>query len=302
MEEASIIVTAANDLYFSLASDLIQSLLRFKNTHGRVFDIGILDVGLTDGQREELSAGGFLVKKAGIDIEYRGREAWEKEMPFIRAMTARPFLPNYFPEYKTYMWLDADTWLQTAEILDEVLPRAAKDDAIYIAAEFDRDYRQLFANAALWQVHFDWYKAIFPPTTANNMSLRPMLNSGVFAMSNHSPVWNLWRETYSSILQNIPTISPNYFMADQLSLNVAVYLNKLPMHILPTEYNWNSLLRLPSFDKKKKMYVRPSLPHTVLSVLHLAGDTKAKRHKIPTTDNNEMESLLTYAAYKALAS
>src|SRR5271156_776601 len=109
MPESDIIITAVNDLYFPLAMDLIQSLLAFQKT--RSVDIGILDVGLSASGQKTFQELGITIKTAGIDIEYQGRVEWEDKMPFIRAMTSRPFLPNYFPGYCTYMWMDSDTWL-----------------------------------------------------------------------------------------------------------------------------------------------------------------------------------------------
>jgi len=272
---------------------LIQSLLPHKRYYG--FDIGFLDVGLSDANREKLSTLNVLVKKAGIDIDYKGRMAWEQQRPFIRAMTSRPFLPHYFPGYETYAWMDADTWLQTYDMLENVFASVAKDQMLYIAAEFDRDYKHLFQSAALWQVHFNWYKAIFPLEIANQMSLRPMMNDGVFFMSGQSPVWAVWRKVFADLLQNADAITPNYFMADQLSLNVAVYLNQLPVHMLPAEYNWNALLCLPSYNAEKQVFVRPSLPHTPLSVVHLTGETKGSSQKIRTLDKREIVMSLAYA-------
>jgi len=49
-----------------------------------------------------------------------------------------------------------------------------------------------------------------------------------------------------------------------------------------------------------KAYVRPGLPHTPLSVLHLAGDIKSSPQKIRTTADREREMLLTYSAFKTL--
>jgi len=97
-------------------------------------------------------------------------------------------------------------------------------------------------------------------------------------------------------MQNNSVLSSERFMADQLSLNVAVYTHDLPKHILPAEYNWLCLHRLPMLDSENGFYVRPGAPNNKISVLHLAGDIKNLPQKICTTDGKEIEATLTYPA------
>jgi len=294
---SSIIITAANSFFVPFTFELIESIRALIGTRG--VDIGVIDVGLSQIERQKLEEMGVCIKTARVDIDYQGQVEFEQKFPFIRAMTSRPFLPDYFPGYQTYLWMDSDTWLQTSEMLNEVLPYAV-DDALYIGAEFDRDYKMLFVSAALWQVHLNWYRGLFAPDVANKMSLRPMLNSGVFAASARSPVWGIWQRIYADTLRRVPVLSQEYFMADQLSLNVAVYLSELPKQILPAEYNWLCFQSLPAFDGERKTFVRPGVPHTTLSVLHLANDIKNTPQTIKTSNNSFLRTALTYTAYKEL--
>ncbi len=144
-----LIVTATDETYLPLALDLLRSLRRLKTSVA--FDIGILDLGLSEIAKAQLAQYGVTFKPAGIDIDYPGREAWEKQAPFYRAMTARPYLRDYFPGYDAYMWMDADTWAQNMDAVETMLPAAANDDALYIAAEIDRDYRPYFEGLQPWE-------------------------------------------------------------------------------------------------------------------------------------------------------
>jgi hypothetical protein len=60
--------------------------------------------------------------------------------PHLRAITARPFLPKYFPGHETYLWMDADTWLQEWYPIDWYVAAAA-DGRLAIAPQVDRAYR-----------------------------------------------------------------------------------------------------------------------------------------------------------------
>ena len=134
----NIVITAANDLYMPLALGLLRSLgaLGFSIP----FDIGVLDVGLGEDSKAQLSALGARIVPAGVDIDYPDRIDWEQKMPGFRSMTARPFLRDYFPGYDVYLWMDGDTWAQTPEAIDTMLAGASADEAVYIASEIDRDY------------------------------------------------------------------------------------------------------------------------------------------------------------------
>jgi hypothetical protein len=186
--QRNIVITATNDLYLPLALGLLKSMRRL---HFSVpFDIGILDVGLGDKAKAQLAAFDVKIVPARVDVEYQDREVRERQLSGFRAMTARPYLRNYFPGYDVYMWVDADAWAQTPEALDTMLTGAGEEDALYIAAEIDRDYKPYFLSSQPWEFHLKWYRSNFPLEAVAAIFPRPMLNSSVFAMRGSSPVWN----------------------------------------------------------------------------------------------------------------
>jgi hypothetical protein len=277
----NIVITATNDLYLPLVSGLLRSLraLRFSAP----FDIGVLDVGLTENGKARLAAFGVKIVPAGVDIEYRGREEWERQLQGFRAMTARPFLPKYFPDYDVYMWIDADAWAQTPEAVDTMLAGAGGEDALFIVSEIDRDYKPYFLSSQPWEYHLKWYRANFPPEIFTAIFPRPMLIDGVFAMRASSLVWKEWAHVYTTCLQRAEKAGREQFMADQLSLNVAVYMKGFPLRIMPAEFGWLTLYSIPMFDEEKKLFVRPTPPRTPISIMHLTHEKKLRSFDIQTT-------------------
>ena len=98
----------------------------------------------------------------------------------------------------------------------------------------------------------------FPAETVAAIFPRPMLNVGVWAMNAASPVWKPWGDVYTACLKRTVKMTAEQFMCDQLSMNVAVYTQALPLKIMPAEFNWLSLYAIPMFDAKTKLFVRPT--------------------------------------------
>lgn len=290
----SIIISAADDGYFTLSQDLFNSIraLKFKTA----FDLGLLDVGLSDANKQWYASQGVKLVPVKSDIDFPLRPQWEKEKPGFRTLTARPYLRDYFPGYDTYMWIDGDVWVQTPDAIDTLLPAAAESNAIHMSFEFDRCYSRFFQHAGIWHVYRDWYKANFGDEVANAMTLKPMLNAGVFAMSKNSPVWDGWAQIYTKTLQKQTNVSPASFMADQLGLNVLLYLHNMPYVVLPANFNWLTFFALPKLDRASGLYVEPVPPYRPISQFHLTQQIKEQIEKIACTDGGEIERPLTWRA------
>jgi lipopolysaccharide biosynthesis glycosyltransferase len=295
MPQRFIIVSAINDYYLPLLIDLLRSLRECKTQCS--FDIGLFDVGLSEQNRQLVSAFGVTIRTPGIDINYPDRVRWEQARPYFRAMTSRPFIPSYFPGYDAYMWIDADAWVQTPEALDVMLTAAAQDDRLYIASELDFDYSATLRGGLLWKEWFGSYQNCFFAEEAAPMFLRPMLNVGVFAMSPVAPHWQHWRQTLSKALGNIPEMTQQHFVIEQLCLNMTVYKNNLDVRVMPAEYNWMTVLGLPCWDEDQKLYVRPTPPHRPISIMHLAAQIKNATQTIHTVQGKVLQCPLTYAIF-----
>jgi hypothetical protein len=296
MPKRFIITSAINDYYFPLLLDLLRSLRDCRLSFD--FDIGLLDVGLNEQNRRLAGAFDVAIKAPGVDIDYPDRVRWEQKATYFRAMTSRPFLPDYFPGYEAYMWIDADAWVQTPEALEVMLPAAAKDQNLYIASEFDVAYPKALQGTS-WNAWHNDYKNCFSADIAAAMCLRPFLNVGVFAMSAEAPHWRRWREILSTALGQFPEMTMKQFVLEQLSLNLLVYGDNMGAQIMPVEYNWVTINGLPAYDERAQLYVRPMPPHRPISILHLAAQIKNTSQIIRTTDGRTLERPLTYSVLLA---
>ena len=294
MPQRFIIISAINDYYFPLLTDLLRSLRACKTSFA--FDIGILDVGLNKDNIQQLASFDVFIKQPGIDIDYPGRVAWELKSPYFRAMTSRPSLPSYFPGYDAYMWIDADAWVQTPEALETMLLNAANDTDLYIASEYDLAYPIALRNSGLWQEWATSFQNCFPPNIAAAMFLRPLLNVGVFAMSPHAPHWTIWHTTLAQALNVFPEIEQKHFAMEQLCLNLIIHRGALGVQVMPAEYNWMTVYGLPILDENSGLYMRPTPPHRVISIVHLAAQIKNSLQTITTTKGTTIQKPLTYSA------
>jgi lipopolysaccharide biosynthesis glycosyltransferase len=293
-EPKIIIISACDDKYHVVANDLYASIRA--QTFQHAFDLGLLDVGLNDANRQHFAGQGIKVEKVRSDIDYPARAQWEAAKPAVRTLTARPFLRNYFPGYDVYIWLDADVWVQTPEAINTIIASAMKTNAIHIAPELDRCYQPLFRQDGIWHMYYDWYKVNFGDAIAAQMQLMPMLNAGVFAMRQDAPVWDAWATIYSDVLQTTGDITNKSFMADQLGLNILIYRDKLPAVIMPPHYNWLTFFALPMLDQAANIYVEPAIPHRVISQFHLTRPKKLQVETIECLDGTSVQRSLMFSA------
>ncbi len=279
-----------------LLQDLLLSL---RACQGKIaFDIGILDLGLSEQNRNIIGAFGAVMQKPGVDVEYPDRVPFEQSMPYVRLFTARCAIPDYFPGYDAYLWLDADTWAQTPEALEVMLNGAARGTDLYIASEFDAVYPAA-RGGNLWEAWHNTFKHCFTPDIADFMCLRPLLNAGVFAMSPRAPHWQRLRDILGEALGRIPQLSPVHCFTEQACLNILVYKDNLGVQIMPPEFNWMTVSGLPAWDETAELYVRPMPPHRVISIMHLAAEVKNSSNVIETVGGARIERPLTYSVAKA---
>ena len=103
------IVTLADSNYFDLLVELIKSIQA--NEESKNISICVLDAGLNKNQIKTLSSLVYSIKKANWDIEVPGYKVMKKE--WLKSQVSRAFLPNYFPEFKKYLWIDCDAWINS---------------------------------------------------------------------------------------------------------------------------------------------------------------------------------------------
>ena len=147
MKLDKIIVSSSDNKYFPLLNELYLSLK--KNNILDEYQFAVLNTGMNSDQINYLRDNKVLIKDAQWNVEVpkykiRGRD-------HLKTQVARAFLPDYFENYKVYIWLDADIWINDVKgfLLYE---KGALNNCLAITPQSDRAY---FNNAKVeWFLNF----------------------------------------------------------------------------------------------------------------------------------------------------
>ena len=261
-----IVVSAADEAYAAPLRDLLRSVRRFRPLDP--LELGVLDLGLAPRTQAELAAQGVAVVEPGWDLDLG--EDRQRRSPHLRAMTARPWLPRYFPGRDIVVWLDADLWVQDPAAL-LLYVRGAEESGFAVAPELDRSYRTVQGPSRVGDFHRSVYRDCFGPGLAETMLRYAVVNSGALAGRAASPVWDLWARTHAAVAARMPDYAPH---AEQAALNAAVWtLWPEGIALLPATCNWICSLAPPLWDRRRRVLVEPHLPHAAIGLVHLAGLT-----------------------------
>jgi hypothetical protein len=285
-----LIVSGADSAYFPLLRDLVLSV----RAQCAQAPIGVLDVGLDRGQREWLAERVTHLVKPGWDIDFPGRA---RTSDVRKAQFARPFLPRHFPGYETYLWIDADAWLQDRRTV-ELYAQAAAGGRLAIVPEIDRAYKRHYKRPKLFGLTLTWknYRAAFGWRIADRLGRNPMVNCGVFALRHDAPHWQVWGRIIERVAQRT-----RFFYVEQTALNYAIFAENLPIDFLPAYCNWMPGDAAPVFDPGRGMFVEPFSPHEVIGIMHLAGpEQKTRVFRLSRLDGGEIETSLRYSESRAV--
>lgn len=268
-------ITGSDSNQFDLALSCIRSVIT--NATGFDYHIAFLDLGCSPENLQELDGMSITVHPAKWEF---GIQNHNPRVECRKGPISKPFLRDYFPGYDVYIWLDADTWIQTPEPI-ELLLKAAKKRGAGFVLELDRSSK--FFHGALpnlLQFMFSQYALTFDQETAKRFHHLANINTGVFSLSNASPVWDAWKRSSLTALHAFLNKSPNqqeiewiFSLLDQIVLNYAVRTEHLVSNIefLPTRCNWACHLAIPSFDEEKQLFVEPYLPNESIGIIHLTN-------------------------------
>ncbi len=263
------IVTLADSNYFELLLELIASIKKYKQSDD--VSICVLDAGLTDNQINNLKDKVYVVKKAKWDIKVPSHKVFGKE--WLKSQVSRAFLPNYFPEFQKYLWIDCDAWVNSWDAV-ELYFKACDNGKLGITQTIGPGYKVLskvqwiFGKIALIksQNYKHAKKSKFPESIARKIAFAPHINIGVFSLENKSNCWKVWQEILTKALS-----AGKIFGSEGLAINIAVYVNDVEVEFLPLSCNWIASNVLPKFDEEAKTFVEPYLPHNKIGIMHLAA-------------------------------
>ena len=273
-------VSSSDHNYFPMMIEWVHSIRRFPESKG--MDICILNAGLKAEQVEQLKAKGCIVKDAEWPCDLPAHKIKGKE--YLKSCVCRPFIPDYFPEYDRYIWMDADTWVQKWEAIEWFL-KGAEKGSITLTAQTDRAYTR--------QVRIKWLGNIprrirgfyisnapkaFGFKTAKQLYQYQVLLAGMFALNKEAPHWKRWQELMLQALKK-----GKVFTAEQLSLGVLCHLEGYKHEVLPAYTHWLCEYK-PHWDGDKNLFVEPILPHEEIGVLHLSGWDEMRLDRSLTID------------------
>ncbi|WP_287129187.1 hypothetical protein [Candidatus Cyanaurora vandensis] len=279
------IVTGADAPFFGLVQGTIRSIR--DKPQGRGVALGFLDLGCTPDQLAWLADWVDVI----VQPEWRFPFPQQDQIPsYLKGSYARPHLPEYFPGYQTYLWIDADAWVQDWSAV-ALLAQGAKLRGLAIVPQIDRgstlQYGGMFYE---WQITYDWYQADFGEQVAQQLWSYPMLNTGAIALHRDAPHWQVWADCLQMGLQRNAS-----HLSEQLALNWAVYKHGLfkQTEMLPAWCNWTCHWGFPRWDPDRACLVEPYLPHTPIGIVHLTA-TKYERVAVLTLEQQPMEVNLRY--------
>ena len=263
------IVTLADSNYFDLLLELISSIKRFEQSKN--VSICVLDAGLKDDQIQNLNNKVEIIKKANWDIEVSKFKVLGKE--WLKSQVSRAFLPDYFPDFKKYLWIDCDAWVNTWECVDLYF-KACENGKIGITQTIGAGYKVLsrvkWILGSLAVIKSQNYKHAkksgFSENIARKIAFAPHLNIGVFSLEKDSECWKIWQENLKKTLK-----TGSIFGSEGLAMNISVYTDDVQAEFLPLLCNWIASNVLPKYDQKSKSFVEPYLPNQKIGIMHLAA-------------------------------
>ncbi|WP_440909170.1 glycosyltransferase [Candidatus Pelagibacter sp.] len=300
----SVIVSLADSNYFELLEELVDSIKRFKESSEVA--ICILDAGLTDSQKDKLSKKVDEIKPAEWDIEVPAFKVKGKE--WLKSQVSRAFLPNYFPNYEKYLWIDSDAWVNDWNTV-ELLIKACDNGKLGITQTVGPGYKitsrvdWLFGKLAIIksQNFKHAVKSKIGMEKARKLAFAPHINIGVFSLEKNSPGWKIWQKNLETTLK-----AGNIFGSEQLAINMSVYIDDLETEFLPLKCNWLTSNLLPKFDEKNQTFVEPYLPNYKIGIMHLAAGiwqdgkdmrvNKDVKIEIDTLENKKVIKSLRYTS------
>ena len=263
-----IIISSSDSKYFLLVKELYLSLM--KHNILNEYDFAVLNTGMNKNQIDYLRDNKIKVKDAIWNTKVPSYKILGRD--HLKTQVARAFLPDYFENYKVYIWLDADLWIND---LDSFLlyEKGALQNNLTITPQSDRAY---FNNAKVeWFMNFPTkvktinFKNISKSVSkklAKKYAFYSTLNAGAFAISDSDEIWKCFQKNI-----NLAAKKGRIFGTDQVALALSVHEDKIPTQFLPSYCNWMCEFHLPIFDEKINKFLEPYLPYHPIGLIHLAG-------------------------------
>ncbi|MDA7544650.1 glycosyl transferase [Alphaproteobacteria bacterium] len=268
MKKDKIIVSSADSKYFFLLKELFLSL--DKSGVLSDYQFSILDTGLTEEQKVFFLDNSVIIKEAIWNTPVPNFKILGRDN--LKTQVARAYLPDYFDDYKLYIWLDADMWLNDIESFN-LYEKGAFNNKLTIVPQSDRAYVK---NANVeWLFGFPKkiktinYKNIsksISKSLGRKYAFHSTLNAGAFAINDNVNIWKCFQKNIK-----LAAKKGRIFGTDQVALALSIYEDGLPSEFLPAYCNWMCEFNMPKFDSENGQFVEPYIPNQPIALVHLAG-------------------------------
>ena len=297
----TIIVTGGDHVYYPMVAELLDSIRDAAPMPMPA--LGVVDAGLTAPQIAALQARGVTV--ASLPASDAFPQAALAKRPALAANLSKLWLDKMFPGYQVIVWLDGDSWVQDYAAV-ALAADAAWAGGLAITSDASRCWERpipvRWLAGGLWglaQVRSFNMKngrhAGLKRTVLKEIATRPLLHAGVFALRTDAPHWQVMRRWQALILQR-----GKPFTSDQLAMGLAVYVDGLPVQLLPETCNY---ITPWLFDPNRRALVEDWYPNAPVGIVHLAGEKSmrfdpAATIAVPGTDGQTYRLSLRYTAFR----
>jgi hypothetical protein len=266
MEKAltdTLVVTGCDDKHFAFATDLIDSLNAVRDGS---FKLGFVNI--DDGEQcraLERSVDLYLAIGSGADEGLRGFK--------VAYMSLKGRLPELFPGFSHYVWMDGDTWVQNTQGIARAVRGADRAD-VAVHPQLDPHY---YSVRIPGEYTVDCYRILLPDA-GSDIWRYPMINTGVFGARADSRLWSEWTDILHAIAGR--SGGEKGFFGDQIPLHYLVATGKISIHPLRAVDNWMVMEATPSLNASTKKVVVPTEPYEEINTLHLAGWAKTRTYNL----------------------
>ncbi len=263
----TIVITGCDENHYDLASELLESLRALET---RRFDIGFLQHG-TVPLPPAIGTGADIVAQVDADAS----QVEDGEGFLLARLGTKARLPEYFPGYDLYIWLDGDTWVQNGVGLDQIAQCAQladlcahpQADPNYLTCRFPDNYTM------------HTYDVIYGREVRSKFARFQMVNSGVFGARASSPLWAKWAAALDEVRQRLEGQDKRFF-SDQIPLHKLIFSGEVKLCPLRAVNNWLVGHCTPAIDLRGRRLRAPSFPFEEIHIVHLVGYTKRHRFQI----------------------
>lgn len=266
------IVSASDETYAPLLDELIGSV----RAHAVLddIDLSILSTGMSDETKARLRPRVQTLVDGRWDIAQAGHKA--RGRTWLMGRVAKLFIREHVPGYDLYIWIDADAWVCDPAAIGWLIEGARQSGLAIAPDELQLGdlpvglRRGLFGPVARTYTQKHLRRAGMPNAVIRAMATRRPLNNGVFALTADAPHWDAIQGHMERLVRKGRIVGTN-----QIAVMMAVYLDGLPMALMPQGCNY---MDLPRVCADTGALVEAIIPHRRVGILHLANRDEARRN------------------------